>query len=66
MVTMIVRDRLAFDEAYRIFVRAALGSPYISELPNSSTAADGRTIFHGVPDALLPTLRDCGVEYEIA
>jgi hypothetical protein len=66
MLTLIVSDRLAFDEAYRNFLQSVLGSPYISELPASSTAVDGRTVFYRVPDAVLPVLRDHGIEFEIA
>jgi len=66
MLTLIVRERLAFDDAYRLFLRAELGSPYIAELPTSTSAADGRTIFIGVPDTFLPVLRERGIEFEIA
>jgi hypothetical protein len=58
MLALIVRERLAFDEAYRLFLRAELGSPYIAELPTSTSAADGRTIFIGVPNTFLSVLRD--------
>lgn len=66
MLALIVRERLAFDEAYRLFLRADLGSPYIAELPISTSAADGRTVFIGVPETFLPALRERGIGFEIA
>ena len=65
MVNLMVRNRVKFDEAYRLFLQTAMGTPYTAIVPPSTPAADGRRIFYRVPDAVLPSLRDRGIEYEI-